>query len=253
MCILVLAWRDRPGDRLVLLGNRDESHARRSAPAGWWPDAPDVLGGRDLEAGGSWLGVTRRGRFAVVTNVREMRVAPPAQAVSRGALVAGFLAGDATPEAYARDAAARGARFAGFNLIVGDLEHAWYASNRAAPRALDAGVHALSNATLDRPWPKVERLRARFHAARDGGDEALLALLADRTPAADADLPDTGLPLEHERLLSSAFVQSAGYGTRASYLLAIGDDGGARLVERRFDPDARLLDEQRIGFRVAAA
>jgi uncharacterized protein with NRDE domain len=253
MCILVLAWRDRPGDRLVLLGNRDEFHIRRSAPAGWWDDAPDVLGGRDLEAGGSWLGVTRRGRFAVVTNVREMRLAPPPLPISRGALVQEFLRGDASPEAFAREATRRGARFAGFNLICGDPGSAWYASNRAEPRALAPGVHALSNATLDRPWPKAERLRERFHTARDAGDEALLALLADRTPAADADLPDTGLSLERERLLSAAFVASPDYGTRASYLLAIGDDGGARLLERGFDPAARQVDERRFAFRLEAA
>lgn len=253
MCILVLAWRDRPGDRLVLLGNRDEFHARRSAAAGWWDDAPRVLGGRDLEAGGSWLGVTRSGRFAVVTNVREMRLAPPPLPISRGALVQEFLVGDATPEAFAREATRRGARFAGFNLIVGDAGAAWYASNRAAPRALDAGVHALSNATLDEAWPKVARLRAGFNAARDAGDEALLALLADRAPAADAELPDTGLPRERERLLSSAFVASPGYGTRASYLLAIADDGATRLVERAFGPDAAPAGERRFAFRAVTA
>lgn len=253
MCILVLAWRDRPGDRLVLLGNRDEFHARRSAPAAWWDDAPDVLGGRDLEAGGSWLGVTRAGRFAVVTNVREMRLTPPPLPISRGALVQKFLTGADSPEAFARAAADRGARFAGFNLIVGDGAAAWYASNRAAPRALAPGVHALSNAALDTPWPKVERLRAAFRAARDAGDQALLELLGDRTPAADADLPDTGLPLDKERALSSAFVAVPGYGTRASYLLAIGADDEARLVERSFTPEARVAEERRIAFRVARA
>jgi len=253
MCILVLAWRDRPGDRLVLLGNRDEFHARRSAPADWWRDAPAVLGGRDLEAGGSWLGVSRDGRFAVVTNVREMRAAPPPQAISRGELVQGFLTGAASPEAFAREATARGARFAGFNLIVGDRDDAWYASNRAAPRALEPGVVALSNATLDVPWPKVERLRQRFHAAREAGDEALLDLLADRSPAADVDLPDTGLPLERERALSAAFVAGHDYGTRASYLLAIRDGGEARLIERSFAPDAQVADERRIAFEVAVA
>ena len=151
MCILVLAWRDRPGDPLVLLGNRDELHARRSAPAAWWDDAPQVLGGQDLEAGGSWLGVTRRGRFAVVTNLRE---APgPAPQRSRGLLVSEYLRGDAPPAAYAARSQAEGAHYAGFNLICGDRHEVWYASNRAAVRALGPGVHALSNATLDQPWP----------------------------------------------------------------------------------------------------
>jgi len=253
MCILVLAWRDRPGERLVLLGNRDESHERRSAPAAWWSDAPWVLGGRDLEAGGSWLGVTRRGRFAVVTNLREPRDAPPERPRSRGLLVQDFLCGDRPPAGFAADATAAGARYSGFNLIVGDRDSLWYASNRAAPRALAAGVHALSNATLDRPWPKVERLRRRFAAARAAGDEALLELLRDRTPAADADLPDTGLGLERERALSSAFVVSAGYGTRASSLLALDDAGAARFQERGFDAAAQPLERRHFAFRLEAA
>lgn len=250
MCILVLAWRDRPGDRVVLLGNRDEFHDRASAEAGWWTDAPGVLGGRDLEASGSWLGITRTGRFAVVTNLREPQGATPQR--SRGRLVSDFLTGDARPATYAETACDEGRHYAGFNLICGDPDAVWYASNRAAPRGLEPGVHALSNATLDRPWPKVARLRARFEAARDAGDEALFGLLRDRTPALDADLPDTGLGLERERLLSSAFVMSPSYGTRASYLLAIDDAGKARFRERSFDPLASLRDERRFDFALEA-
>jgi len=235
MCLLILAWRDQPGAQLLLLGNRDESHARPSAAADWWSDAPGVLGGRDLEAGGSWLGVTRSGRFAVVTNVREADPPTLLRAKSRGELVADFLRGRASPAAYV--AGLGMASYAGYNLICGDRDSLWYASNRAVERELAPGVYALSNATLDAPWPKVERLRARFAAARAAGEDAMFELLADRTPADDAALPDTGLGLERERLLSAPFVLGPTYGTRASYLLRLDGAGRGRFVERSFDRD----------------
>lgn len=246
MCLLVLAWRDLPGSRLLLLGNRDELHARPTAAADWWADAPGVLGGRDLEAGGSWLAVGHSGRFAVVTNVREADPPTLLRARSRGELVADFLRGSVSPRDYVADLGV--ASFAGYNLICGDGDSLWYASNRAVERALEPGVYALSNATLDAPWPKVERLRERFAAARRQGDAALFALLADREPAADADLPDTGLGLERERLLSAPFVVSPTYGTRASYLVAIDGEGRGRFVERGFDRDGVQRSERAFEF-----
>ena len=249
MCLLILAWRDPPGSQLLLLGNRDESHARPSAAAGWWGDAPDLLGGRDLEAGGSWLGVTRSGRFAVVTNVREADPPTLLRARSRGELVSDFLRGRASPADYVAGLGV--ASFAGYNLICGDRDSLWYASNRAVERELPPGVYALSNATLDSPWPKVERLRARFAAARAAGDAALFELLTDRTPAADGALPDTGLGIERERRLSAPFVVSPSYGTRASYLLSIDPDGRGRFVERSFDRDGLQRDERAFEFTVS--
>lgn len=246
MCLLILAWRDQPGSRLLLLGNRDELHARPSAPAGWWQDTPAVLGGRDLEAGGSWLGVSRGGRFAVVTNVREADPPTLLRARSRGELVTDFLRGEETPERYV--AGLGMASFAGYNLICGDRDSLWYASNRAVERPLGPGVYALSNATLDAPWPKVERLRARFASARGQGEAALFELLADREPAADGALPDTGLGLERERLLSAPFVVSPSYGTRASYLVSLGDDGRGRFVERSFGRDGVQREERAFEF-----
>jgi uncharacterized protein with NRDE domain len=246
MCLLILAWRDQPGSRLLLLGNRDELHARPAAAADWWQDAPGVLGGRDLEAGGSWLAVRRDGRFAVVTNVREADPPTLLRARSRGELVADFLRSDEPPERYV--AGLGMASFAGYNLICGDRDSIWYASNRAVERPLGPGVYALSNATLDAPWPKVERLRARFAAARVAGDDALFALLADRTPAADGALPDTGLGLERERLLSAPFVVSPSYGTRASYLLSLDDAGRGRFIERSFDRAGAQREERAFEF-----
>lgn len=246
MCLLILAWRDQPNAQLLLLGNRDESHARPTAAADWWSDAPGVLGGRDREAGGSWLGVTRSGRFAVVTNVREADPPTLLRARSRGELVADFLRGRDSPADFVSSLA--GASFAGYNLICGDRDSVWYASNRAVERELRPGVYALSNATLDAPWPKVERLRARFAAARAAGEPALFELLADRRPAAAAALPDTGLGLERERLLSAPFVVSQTYGTRASYLLRVDREGRGRFVERSFDRAGAQRDERAFEF-----
>ena len=246
MCLLVLAHRVHPAWRLVVAANRDELHARATAPAGWWDDHPDVLGGRDLEAGGTWLGVTRDGRFAALTNVREpgsMYRGPR----SRGGLVRDFLAGAASPASFLADLVPQGGGFPGFNLVVGDAGELWHWSNRGpAPRRLEPGVSGLSNAGLDTPWPKVVRARAALGELLGGGhldppvsgaaEELVLSILADRRAAPDEALPDTGVGLERERLLAPAFIVSPVYGTRSSTLLLIGCDGSIRLVERSFDP-----------------
>jgi uncharacterized protein with NRDE domain len=234
---LVLFGRDRDGRR-VIAANRDEFYDRPTAPAAWWNDAP-ILAGRDLEAGGTWLGVSRGGRVALVTNVRE-GVASSGES-SRGELVRRYLESRADPESWLatidRD------RYGGFNLVVGDGGRLWYASNRtsAPPCPIDDALHALSNAGLDTPWPKVLRARAAFAAAlgrREGDLEALFALLADCDRPPDDALPDTGVGLEIERLLSTAFIRSSLYGTRASTLVSLGSDEIV-FVERRFGPDGR--------------
>lgn len=246
MCLLILAHRVHPAWRLVVAANRDELHARVTAPAGWWDDHPEVLGGRDLEAGGTWLGVTRGGRFAALTNVREpgsMHRGPR----SRGGLVRDFLAGAASPGAFLADLVPWGGDFPGFNLVVGDAGELWHWSNRGpAPRRLSPGVHGLSNAGLDTPWPKVVRARAALGELLGGGrldppvtgaaEELALSILADRHAAPDEALPDTGVGLELERLLAPAFIVSPVYGTRSSTLLLIGCDGSIHFVERSFDP-----------------
>jgi uncharacterized protein with NRDE domain len=254
MCLLAVAWQSRPGFALVFAGNRDEFHARPATPADWWQDAPHVLGGRDLAAGGSWLALARGGRFAVVTNHRDLRVATPAGAPSRGALVKDFVAGDAAPEDFVAALMPEAGRYAGFNLLVGRLagERAslWYASNRAAPRALAPGRYLLSNSTLDVPWPKVEALRARFDAALAGtpDEAALFAALADRATHADEALPDTGLDRARERALSAAHIVTPGYGTRAATVIAVDAGGAARFVERSFGPDGAQVGERRHAF-----
>ncbi|MFA5940005.1 MAG: NRDE family protein [Sinimarinibacterium sp.] len=247
MCLIALALNAHPRYALVIAANRDEFHDRPAASADWWPAQPDVFGGRDLQQGGSWLAVARDGRWAVVTNVRRM-VPPDPRAPSRGGLVAGFFGAPRSPAGYVAELGAAAPSYAGFNLLVGAGTQAVYATNhpqfRSAPLA--PGIHAVSNASLDTPWPKLNRLRGALTQWCGGGrDEIddLLAALADDHPAADRELPNTGIGLELERLLSSPFIRSPRYGTRASTVLAVGRDGRGHFVERRFGADGTVSGE----------
>jgi uncharacterized protein with NRDE domain len=243
MCLIALAYRAHPDFELVVAANRDEYHARPTAPAGAWEGAPDLFGGRDLRQGGSWLALSGRGRLACVTNVRRM-VTPDPAAPSRGGLVSAYVRGDAPARAYAEALGERAMAFAGFNLLLWDGTELRYLNNhpRFVSRAVPPGVHVVSNADLDTPWPKTEKLRRAMEvwAAAGNGDEApLLAALADRTVAPDADLPDTGVGLDLERRLSPAFIVDPTYGTRCTTLVALRRDGSARFTEWRFDPAGR--------------
>ena len=254
MCLAVVALRAHPRYAVVIAANRDEFHARPTAAAHWWDEG--WLAGRDLAGGGTWLGVTRAGRWALLTNVRDPARFDP-QAPSRGALVTRVLADPAAAAAAIPAVAAAEGRHNGFNLLGGDAGDAHWASNRnAGAHALAAGIHGLSNHLLDTPWPKVVRTKAAVAAwcAAGGSDELdlepLFAILRDRTAAPDAELPATGIPLERERLLSAPFIVSDGYGTRCSTVLTLARDGTARFVERSFDPAGRLTGEVDIRFTV---
>lgn len=256
MCLIVLAWQVHPDYPLVVAANRDEFYARPAAPAGFWADSPDVLAGRDLEAGGSWLGISRSGRFAALTNYREGR-RQRAAAPSRGALVADFLAGQEAPGEYLAALAAHGRRYQGFNLFAGDRQRLGYYANRAllgdtpaAPRWLGPGIYGLSNHLLDTPWPKLEAAKAAFADALHElpASESFFRLLADREIVADHHLPETGVPLEWERILSAVFVAAPNYGTRASTLLAVPRDGPVVFIERSFGAADAVLGEVREEF-----
>lgn len=246
MCLVVFAVAARDDLPLVVAANRDEFHARPTAPLGPWEDAPDVLAGRDLQAGGTWFGVTLDGRWAAVTNYRELRDAPPA-APSRGRLVADFLLGDRSPSGYLDGLAPRAGDFAGFNLLVGDPDEVRWYSNRGEGhpllhRPLPPGVYGLSNHLLDTPWPKVVNGRRDLERElRSGADpDAVLQGLLDRTLAAEADLPRTGVPLDLERTLSARFISGDIYGTRSSTVLRIDAAGDAIVLERSFTPPASV-------------
>jgi uncharacterized protein with NRDE domain len=237
MCLILLAWEKHPRWRLVVAANRDELHARPTAAAGWWPQAPGILAGRDLKEGGTWLGVTRTGRFAAVTNVREPQrytVGAP----SRGHLVGNFLLSRAPSLGYLAGLMPIAPTFNGFNLLVMDgTTLAWYSNRSPAMRPLPPGVYGVSNHLLDTPWPKVARGKDDLRAALalEDGDELearLFEALARRDPAPDAELPDTGVGAERERALSSAFIVTPEYGTRSSTVLLIGRDGEVRMTER---------------------
>ncbi|HUM02354.1 MAG TPA: NRDE family protein, partial [Thermoanaerobaculia bacterium] len=240
MCLVVFSWRSRPDLTLLVAANRDEFLRRRTARAAFWPEAPGLLAGRDLEAGGTWLGVTRSGRAAFLTNHRDPR-SHREGAPSRGALVSEFLRGKDPPGDFLRGKEREAALYNGFHLVVSDLLELWYFTNTGGPpRRLDAGVHGLSNGPLDDPWPKTRRSVERLKNALDGpgvpGLEPLLDLLADRSRVPDDELPSTGVPLEWERLLSSPFIaaEEHGYGTRSSTALVV-SPGGVRFVERTFE------------------
>lgn len=235
MCLILFAYEEHPRYRLILAANRDEFYERPTAPAAFWEDDSGVLAGRDLRNGGTWLGITRTGRVAAVTNYRGPRDEHRPEAPSRGALVASFLRGREAPDAYLLRLALNADRYNGFNLLVGDVQRLCYFSNREHEvRRLEAGIYGLSNGLLDTPWPKVEAGRAALgHAIRRPfGPDTLLDLLADTTTAPDEALPDTGVGPEWERVLSARFIESAAYGTRSSTVLLVGYDGEVTLVER---------------------
>jgi uncharacterized protein with NRDE domain len=242
MCLIVLAWRARADLPLVVAANRDEWRDRPAEPAHWWPDHPQILAGRDLQAGGTWLGVTRGGRFAAVTNFRD-----PADrkttARSRGTLLTEFLLGSYEPQEYLAALAPRAGDYNGFNLILGDATELWYFGSREGrARRIEPGVHGLSNHLLDEPWPKVVQGRARMQSALAANDPApaLFDLLSDATVAADHDLPRTGVGTEWERRLAPALILGPDYGTRASTVVMLTSEGDVSLEERSLDAQGRV-------------
>lgn len=252
MCLILFAWRTHPRYRLVLAANRDEFHARPTAPAAFWEAAPQLLAGRDLEAGGTWLGVTRQGKFAAITNYREPPEAAPQQR-SRGELVTDCLLGSAPAPDYARQLQSGTSAYRGYNLLLGDTEDLVYVSNRReGVTPVLAGVHGLSNHLLDTPWPKVragrERLAGLLHEDRID-PEALLALLADPQPVPGAEPPVFDPALAPEQVTRMAFIRSPAYGTRSSTVLLIGRDGEVVFVERQFDPLGEVIDTRSERFR----
>jgi len=255
MCLLVFSYDSVPEWPLVFAGNRDEFYGRPTAAADFWDDAPHVLAGRDLKAGGTWMGVTRRGHWGVVTNVREPK-AYREDARSRGALVADYLRREPSPVEYLERVAAEADRYNGFNLLLGTPDTLYYYSNRATGiRAVEPGIHGLSNDRLDTPWPKVRRAKQalRRDLQRDSlTTDRLLELLNDRRPAPDDELPDTGLGQERERMLSPIFIEGQRYGTRASTVLLIDDTGRVSFTERTFE-DGDLDETRRFTFEVGRA
>ena len=254
MCLIVFGWQTDPELRLALAGNRDEFYRRPAQAMHWWADRPDVLAGRDLQAGGTWLAMHRSGRFAAVTNYREHR-RPASGASSRGALVTDFVDGDARPDDFA--AAIGNGDYAGFSLLLSDGETLWYVSNRGdEPKALAPGFYGLSNASLDTPWPKLTRLRDRLEALAE--DEAvnetgLLRLMADTTTASVDETVAGDLPFELARAMTAPFIVTPEYGTRCSTALVWPSSGPVRVIERSFDENGRKTGDAAFRFDIERA
>lgn len=236
MCLVVFAYDLHPEFLLALAGNRDEFYDRPSAPLDYWTDNPNLLGGRDLKGGGTWMAVGSDARWGAVTNYRDP-ASLRTDALSRGALIKDYLEGEKPTETYLHDLGQRGRLFNGYNLLLGDRRHVYYASNFGAPaRRLPPGLYGLSNHLLDTPWPKVERAKRRLGPWLRGGIdlsfEEIFQRLEDSTPAPDEQLPDTGVGLALERLLSPMFIESDSYGTRSSTVFLLSRDGRVQVAEK---------------------
>lgn len=255
MCLIIFAYNVHPDYELVLLANRDEFYGRPTAPADFWPDQPDLLAGRDLQAGGTWMGVTRDGRYAAVTNFREPQ-RESGITTSRGDLVANYLTGDDPPAAYLHRLLPQATRYQGFNLLAGTPGKLCYFSNRdGTVKTVEPGIHGLSNHLLDTPWFKVEQGKAALSQAISDSRLApddLLALLSARVEAPANRLPETGVGSERERILSPVLIESPDYGTRSSTVLLIGRNGEVTFVEQGRGPDATPADIHRYHFQTQA-
>jgi uncharacterized protein with NRDE domain len=253
VCLVVLAFRQNSEYPLIVLGNRDEFHSRPARNAAWWSDKPAILGGRDLQAGGTWLALHRNGRFATVTNFRDAKMERPGL-LSRGHLVTDFLQSELAPIEYLdqidRDA------YAGFNLLVADQRHLAYLSNRGGGmRELDAGIYGLSNATLDAPWNKVTRSKAALAALVERktlNETHLLEVLSDRKKGPADEVNADHLSFSKAHALTAPFITLPDYGTRCSTVVMQTSTGKTRFLERRFGVSGAISGESRYAYQTAS-
>ncbi len=246
MCLIVFSYKQHPTYDLIFAANRDEAYARATKAAHFWKDHPQILAGKDLKAGGTWMGVTRNGYLSALTNYRDLSVTkenPP----SRGHLVLDYLIEESDPEKYMKSVSKRAHLYNGFNLLAGTTDKLMYYSNQLSKaRQLSPGLYGLSNHLLNTPWPKVEQARMDLQHAINREqitEEELFEILKNDTQAPDDALPDTGLPLELERAVSSVFIKTRDYGTRGSTVLLIDKDGHVTFTERRYGPEGTDREE----------
>lgn len=255
MCLIVFSFKQHPKYDLVFAANRDENHSRPSRAAQFWDNYPNLLAGKDLQAGGTWMGVTKDGTFSALTNYRDPSIQkenPP----SRGQLVLDFLTEAQSPHSYLQKVDRKAHRYMGFNLLAGTVDELGYYSNKEQRvRLLSPGLNGLSNRLLDTPWPKVERAKSKLADIlkdRELSEEALFKLLSDEKKAPESRLPDTGIPKDIEKKISSIFIKSDGYGTRCSTILLIDKDGTITFNERRFKAGSHeIKEENRYEFALA--
>ena len=238
MCLILFAYKVHPHYPLILVANRDEFYHRPTAPLAFWADAPEVLAGRDLQEQGTWMGVTRRGKLAALTNYRDPH-AVIAKAPSRGLLVGRYLTRNDSAAEYARLLRQTANEYNGYSLLFGDFKELFYFCNRArAPQRIQPGLYGLSNRFLDTPWPKVREGKAALECVvvdnRIIDPQACFDILSDRTLPPVDQLPDTGVGLHWERILSPRFIAIPDYGTRSSTVLLCEKSGRVQMIERTF-------------------
>lgn len=254
MCLLYFALKSHNAFKLIMAANRDEYYDRPAAEAGFWDEFPDVLAGRDLRAGGTWLGLTRNGRIAAITNYRDPKSIKNT-APSRGCLVSEFLSGQRSPLEYLHSLASRAEQYNGFNLIAGEKDEIYWYSNRGVRiEKLLPGSYGLSNHLLNTPWPKVTGIKSAFQrilCRKSGPDpDMMFEILSDRSIPDDNMLPDTGVGLEWERILSPIFINSPAYGTRSSTLIFIDYNNHATFIEKTFNADGLNRKEVKYEFDI---
>ena len=237
MCLIVFANNVHPKYKLIFAANRDEFYNRPSEQADYWTEHPDLLAGKDLQAGGTWMGITKQGKFAAITNFRDLKN-QRTDAPSRGNLTLDFLTSDISPDEYFNKLKPTLNNFNGFNLLLGSVDELFYFSNKTEGlQKLEVGIHGISNALLDTPWPKVERSKRHLQSLiqqEDINAWEVIAILKDSLIAKDEELPDTGAGLDLERMLSPVFIKSENYGTRCSSVVMVDSDNNVKFVEKFF-------------------
>lgn len=237
MCLIVFANKVRPDYKLIFAANRDEFYNRPSEQAKFWSDHPDLLAGKDLQAGGTWMGITKQGRFAAITNYRDLKNHRD-DTPSRGNLTLDFLTSAISPNDYYSNLKSTLKNFNGFNLLLGTVDELYYFSNEIdGLQKIEPGIHGLSNALLDTSWPKVEKSKQQLQNLinqKEIHPWEVIDILKNSTIAKDEDLPDTGVGLELERMLSSVFIKSEKYGTRCSSVIMVDNDNNINFVEKFF-------------------
>ncbi|HEU5290797.1 MAG TPA: NRDE family protein [Cyclobacteriaceae bacterium] len=253
MCLIFLSLQEHPTYKLIVAANRDEFYNRKTEAAAFWKDYPNIVGGRDLEAMGTWMAMTKQGKISLVTNYRDLSNINP-HAPSRGQLVADFLLEDLSPLSYLEQVEAKGKLYNGFNLIAGSVAELYYHSNyKAGVEKIKPGLHGLSNHLLDTPWPKVttglEKMKSVL-SSNDIDPVKLFELLYDDRVAPDEKLPDTGVGLERERMLSSMFIKSPNYGTRCSTVVMVDQDNHVYFAERVYNLSTFEYNTQIFEFKI---
>jgi uncharacterized protein with NRDE domain len=253
MCLILFAYRQHADYPFIVIANRDEYYARPTRSAHWWDDA-DIFAGRDLEAGGTWLGVNRNGHFAAVTNVREPGSMSPGKK-SRGELTRSYLSANQPAEEYLHQLAAHDQDYAGFNLLLAERQEMWFYSNRYhALRRVEPGIYGISNGDFDEPWPKLSsgKIELAHLLAGSINQARLMAILTDHETAQDHKLPATGVSLDIERLLSSRFIRSPGYGTRACSVVTIDADNRVGFSEQNYTDAEHSGDLVQEAFKIGS-